>query len=35
MSQRESCCSVRTDGRGPRLRKMVKSRPIRSVATPE
>lgn len=34
LSQRESCCSVRMDGRLPRLRKMVKSRPIRSVATP-
>lgn len=34
LSQRESCCSVRMDGRLPMLRKMVKSRPIRSVATP-
>lgn len=33
-SQRESCCSVRMDGRLPMLLKMVKSRPIRSVATP-
>lgn len=34
LSQRESCCSVRMDGRLPMLLKMVKSRPIRSVATP-
>lgn len=33
-SQRESCCSVRMDGRLPMLLKMVKSLPIRSVATP-
>lgn len=33
-SQRESCCSVRMDGRRPMLLKMVKSLPIRSVATP-
>lgn len=34
LSQRESCCSVRMDGRLPMLLKMVKSRPIKSVATP-
>lgn len=35
LSQRESCGSVRRLGRWPRLRKMVKSRPMRSAATPE
>lgn len=35
LSQRESWGSVRRLGRRPRLRKMVKSRPMRSAATPE
>lgn len=35
LSHRESCCSVRMEGFCPRLRNIVKSLPIRSVATPE
>lgn len=34
LSHLESCCSVRIEGRFPRLLKMVKSLPIKSVATP-